>query len=222
LSRQILSNLWQVGGDGLTHPADAAAYLVRFQHSAALIDAGTGKGHARLKENIAACLGPADRLEHILLTHSHFDHTGGAAAVREDFGCSIVAHTLDAAYLEAGDNEVTGASWYGANLDALPIDIKLHGEESEIPVGNGIVRAIHWPGHSPGSVVYVTEIDDQRVLFGQDVHGPIHPALLSDEVMYQESLKKLLDLDADILLEGHYGIIRSKDEIRAFIRSFMR
>ncbi len=222
MSKQILSNLWQVGGDGLTHPADAAAYLVRFQHSAALVDAGTANAHSRLKKNIAACLRSEDRLEYVLLTHCHFDHTGGAAAVREDFGCSIVAHMLDAAYLEAGDNEVTAASWYGANLDALPIDIKLQGEESEITVGNGSIKAIHWPGHSPGSVVYVTEIDGLRVLFGQDVHGPIHPALLSDEARYQESLKKLVELDADILLEGHYGIIRSQDEIRAFIRSFMR
>ena len=60
------------------------------------------------------------------------------------------------------------------------------------------------------------------MLFGQDVHGPIHPALLSDEEQYQESLEMLLSLDADLLLEGHFGIFRTKEDVREFIRSFMR
>jgi hypothetical protein len=31
----------------------------------------------------------------------------------------------------------------------------------------------------------------------------------------------LIDLDADILCEGHFGIFREKPEITRFIRSFM-
>ena len=82
------------------------------------------------------------------------------------------------------------------------------------------MTAIHCPGHSPGSMVLTTRIDDRLVLFGQDVHGPIHPALLSDEVAYQASLKNLLDLDADLLLEGHFGVYRGKDSVRKFNSSF--
>ncbi|MBM3302144.1 MAG: MBL fold metallo-hydrolase, partial [Deltaproteobacteria bacterium] len=102
------------------------------------------------------------------------------------------------------------------------IDIKLQGEKSTLPVGNGSVTAIHWPGHSPGSVVYTTLIGGELVLFGQDVHGPIHPALLSDEKEYQASLAKLLDLDADLLLEGHFGIFYTKEDVREFIQSFVK
>jgi glyoxylase-like metal-dependent hydrolase (beta-lactamase superfamily II) len=221
VSKRIKNNLWQVGGGGLTDPSDAAIYLVRFDDKAALVDAGCGRGHSRLKQHIAECLGPDAQLEYLLLTHSHFDHTGGAAAVRRDFGCRIVAHELDAVYLESGDGEVTGASWYGGRLDPLPIDIKLQVEQTVLAIESGSVTAIHWPGHSPGSVVYTTEIEGELVLFGQDVHGPIHPDLLSDEKQYQASLKKLLALDADLLLEGHFGIFRGKDEGRDYIRSFM-
>jgi hypothetical protein len=71
-------------------------------------------------------------------------------------------------------------------------------------------------------VVYTTRMDGELVLFGQDVHGPIHPALLSDERQYQASLAKLAALDADILLEGHFGIVWTKEEVREFIQSFMR
>lgn len=60
------------------------------------------------------------------------------------------------------------------------------------------------------------------MLFGQDVHGPIHTDLLSDPAAYQDSLKKIRDLDADILCEGHYGIFHGKDRVREFIESFMK
>jgi glyoxylase-like metal-dependent hydrolase (beta-lactamase superfamily II) len=222
MAKTIMDNVWQVGGAGLTAPADAAAYLVRFGHGAALVDAGTGRGHSRLKNNIEKCLPPEVRLEYLLLTHCHYDHTGGAHDVRRDFGCRIAAHEKDAVYLESGDCDITAASWYGSGFEPLVVDVKLLGEESVIPVGNGSVTAMHRPGHSPGSVVYTVRLEDRLVLFGQDVHGPIHPALLSDERQYQDSLAKLLALDADLLLEGHFGIYRSREDVRDFIKSFMR
>ena len=204
---------------GLTDPADAAVYLVRFGDKAALIDAGSGRDQAELRENIAECLEPDVQLEYLLLTHCHFDHTGGAKAVRDDYGCRIVAHELDAIYLESGDNRVTGAGWYGAHLEPFVVDLRLHGEESTLSIGSGTVTAIHCPGHSPGSVVYTTHIEDQLILFGQDLHGPLHSELLSDEEQYLASLARLLNMEADLLLEGHFGIIETKPEVREFIQS---
>ncbi len=160
-------------------------------------------------------------VEYLFLTHCHFDHTGGAGAVRQDFGCKIVAHELDAVYLESGDSDVTAASWYGARMRPLPVDVRLAGPENIVEVETGQMTTLHWPGHSPGSMVLTTWLAGQLVLFGQDVHGPIHPSLLSDMSDYQVSLQKLLDLDADLLLEGHYGIFRGKGPVSDFIRSFM-
>jgi glyoxylase-like metal-dependent hydrolase (beta-lactamase superfamily II) len=174
-----------------------------------------------MKANIEACLSPEDKLEWLLLTHCHFDHTGGAQAMREAFGCRILAHEKDAVFLEKGDSEVTAASWYGTQMKPLPIDIKLSGYRNTIEIGEGRMEAIHWPGHSPGSLVFTTQLDSKLVLFGQDVHGPIHPSLLSDETLYQNSLRILVELDADLLLEGHYGIFRGKENVRGFIRSFL-
>jgi len=217
VNERIKNNLWQVGGRGLTDPADAAIYLVRFGAKAALIDAGTGRDHPQLRRNIAECLEPNVQLEYLLLTHCHFDHTGGARAVRDEYGCPIVAHELDAMYLESGDNRVTGAAWYGARLEPFAVDIRLQGEESTLAIGNGHVKAIHCPGHSPGSLAYTTEIDGQLVLFGQDIHGPIHSDLLSNEQQYLASLERLLNLKADLLLEGHFGVFETKQEVRQFI-----
>lgn len=67
------------------------------------------------------------------------------------------------------------------------MDLKLQGPESTLKIGSGRVTAIHMPDHSPCSMVYTTHIDGELVVFAQDVDGPIHPALLSDEKQYQES-----------------------------------
>ena len=214
---RIRNNLWQVGGNGLTDPSDAAIYLLSFGDKDALIDAGSGRGQAQLIKNIAEYLEPNVQLEYLLLTHCHFDHTGGAKAVRDEYGCRIVAHELDAVYLESGDNRVIGATWYGARLEPLAIDIKLQGQESKLAIGSGAVTAIHCPGHSPGSVAYTTDIDGELILFGQDIHGPIHSEFLSDEKQYLASLTRLINLEADLLLESHFGVIEPKHEVRQFI-----
>lgn len=134
---EILQNLWQVGGSDITGGGDAAVYLVRFGDRAALVDAGNGGRHAALVANIRGCLAETVSLEYLFLTHCHFDHTGGAKAVRDEFGCKIAAHTLDAVYLESGDSEVTAASWYGTRMQPLPVDIKLEGPEKRFPSVTG-------------------------------------------------------------------------------------
>jgi glyoxylase-like metal-dependent hydrolase (beta-lactamase superfamily II) len=96
----------------------------------------------------------------------------------------------------------------------------LQGGEATLTIGNGTMTAIHCPGHSPGSVVYTTDLDGQLVLFGQDIHGPLHSEFLSDEQQYVDSLGRLLDLKADLLLEGHFGVIETKKEVQLFIEEW--
>ncbi|MGD2269457.1 MAG: MBL fold metallo-hydrolase [Desulfobacterales bacterium] len=216
-----MENLWQVGGDHLTASGDAAIYLVRFGDEAALIDAGCGAGHDQLVKNISQCLPAAVRLSYLFLSHCHYDHTGGAEAVRHHYGCKIVAHELDAAFLERGDNTVTAASWYGARLSPLLVDHKIKAESEAIFVGKGMVQAYHCPGHSPGSLVFMVELNTTGVLFGQDIHGPLHPALLSDNRDYVNSLEFILSLEADILCEGHFGVFKGRQQIELFVRSFL-
>lgn len=219
-SMQVSKNVWQVGGSGLTAPEDAAIYLVRFGDAAALIDAGCGAGTQKLCAHVAQVIQKHVAVTHLFLTHCHFDHTGGSEQVRKRFGCKVVAHRLDAVYLETGDSNVTAAAWYGERMAPLRVDHQIEGTQEVIPVGSGEITAFHCPGHSPGSVVYVADIDSQRVLFGQDIHGPLHPDLLSDRADYVRSLGFILELNADILCEGHFGVFRGHSEIRRFIESY--
>ncbi len=218
---RILDDLWQVGGDGFSGPSDAAVYLVRSGPEAALIDAGCGDGHARVMDNIARCLPGGCRVSCLLLTHCHFDHSGGAEALRQALGCPITAHQLDALYLEQGDERTTAACWYGAEMAPLQIDNKLTASQTEIPAGSGKITAHHCPGHSPGSLVYTTQLGATRVLFGQDIHGPLHAMLRSNGIDYHASLERMLNMQADLLCEGHFGVIHGREAVASFIRSYL-
>lgn len=217
----ITNEIFQVGGGRLTSFEDAAIYLINFGGHAALVDAGCGHSQDTVVENIIASGVSPEEIDYLLITHCHYDHTGGAKGLKDLTRCQVIAHELEAQFLEQGDNTVTGANWYGAMLEPFLIDRKLSLQREEIDLGGRQIEAIHTPGHSPGSVVYLTESQGLKVLFGQDVHGPLDPSLLSNREDYIRSLELLLSLNADILCEGHYGIYKGQSEIEDFIRSFM-
>ncbi len=218
---KITSNIYQVGGSDLSNPSDASIYLVCSENEAALIDAGTGKGGKRLVDNINKTGVSFSSIKYLFLTHCHYDHIGGAEKIREHTGCSIIAHELDAEYIENGDSDVTAASWYGSYLEPVKVDIKVTGNSRDFKVGDLELHFYHTPGHSPGSSVLTVISDGQLVLFGQDVHGPLNDMLLSSRKDYMASLAFLISLEADILCEGHFGVYKGKDEVRDFIESYM-
>jgi len=217
----ITSEIFQVGGGHLSDPQDAAVYLITINSHAAVIDAGCGASVDRILDNIQSCGVEPSGIDYLMLTHCHFDHTGGADQFRNRTGCRMIAHEKDAVYLETGDDRVTAASWYGTSLPGFGVDLKLKNSSETIDLGGRKITALHLPGHSPGSVVYLMESDGQRVLFGQDVHGPLDASLKSDRSDYQNSLQKMVALKADILCEGHFGVYKGRDQVRQFISSYL-
>lgn len=218
---KITSNVFLVGGSNNSDPTDAAIYLIVSGSESALVDAGTGNGTARVLKNIRSAGADPRSVRYLFLTHCHYDHTGGANSIRNDTGCKIVAHELDAEFLEAGDSEVTAASWYGTWMEPVKIDVKVRAREKHFTVGSLETTFFHTPGHSPGSAVLTMVSDGKLVLFGQDVHGPLNDALRSVRKDYEKSLEFMLSLDADILCEGHFGVYVGREKVRDFIESFL-
>ena len=218
---QITKEIFQVGGGRLSALGDAAVYLIKVEGQSGLVDAGTGQATDRIIKNIEDCGVEPEKIKYLLLTHCHFDHTGGARQMKALTGCQIIAHELEVPFLEKPDQEVTAARWYGAKLEPFVVDRKIKGQRERITLGERIIEAIHIPGHSPGSLAFMMESEGMKVLFGQDVHGPLDPSLLSDRAKYVQSLKLLISLEAEILCEGHYGVIRGKKEVKEFINSFL-
>ncbi len=116
--------------------------------SCALIDTGTGQGiyFNRLVEQIKDYL---DKIVYIILTHCHYDHTGGAKKLQKLTGADVYIHKDESAILLRGNNVISGARMFGGSLE--PTDIKLLTNNDIIDLGYKL-KIIHTPGHTKGSI----------------------------------------------------------------------
>ncbi len=218
---KVTEGVFQVGGPEMTAPEDCCIYLVDMGRPV-LIDAGAGTAPRRLLYNLGHLgYAPSD-IHMIILTHCHIDHAGGARFLSEKYGVPLAIHELDAAAIEEGDNRRTAASWYGIDLEPTEVQHHLRGEGGDIGGGASSLRWIHTPGHTPGSISLLADCGMFKVLFGQDIHGPFYASFASDIEAWGESMRRLLELEADILCEGHFGIFRPASEVRNYIEDYMR
>lgn len=88
----------------------------------------------------------------ILLTHGHFDHIGGVRGLM-DGDTELVIHELDAPML--GDPE-RNAAWLINRRVTAPEATRLVREGDEITDAGMTFTVLHTPGHTPGSVCYLT------------------------------------------------------------------
>ena len=217
----IFDGIYLIGGPNVTLSDDAAVFIVDFKGEAVMIDAGAGRSTKNLVKNIEKCGFKPQQISHLILTHCHIDHIGSAPDFRARFGCKLVAHDLDADAIESGDPILTAANWYETEFPPTRLDMRLKGEHEILRFGEEELHCLHTPGHTPGSISIYLDRGGNRVLFGQDIHGPFMPSFRSDVEMWKKSMQKLLSLDADILCEGHFGVYRGRDEVAAVIRPFL-
>jgi glyoxylase-like metal-dependent hydrolase (beta-lactamase superfamily II) len=220
-TEEIISGVYLIGGPGITSADDAAVYLIDFAGELVLIDAGAGKSSSQIVRNIEMLgLNPTN-LSFLILTHCHIDHIGSAPFFKKQYGTKILIHELDAQAVENGDSRKTAANWYGTTFPPMAVDRKLKGEHETLKYGQEELHCLHTPGHTPGSISLYLERDGKRILFGQDIHGPFHKSFGSDINAWKQSMIKLLELNVDILCEGHFGIYQSKEKVREYIERYL-
>src|SRR5262245_9359768 len=100
----------------------------------------------------------------LLHTHGHFDHIGGSAELSELTGAPIRIHAADRPLYDALPDQ---AALFGltAQPPATPGPPVTDGEI--IRFGKSSVRAIHTPGHTPGSTCYLLD-GTTPILFSGD------------------------------------------------------
>lgn len=134
------------------------------------------------------------RIDRVLLTHAHFDHTRGYAELR--------AHTDAPIFAGRDDLPDLDAAW-----GVRPID---HGEHIDLG-GGATVEAIHTPGHTPGSTCFRVHGDAPAaaVCSGDTLFpgGPGRSASAADLRRELTSIReRLLPLPPDtVVLPGHGG-----------------
>ena len=220
-SLKIEEDIFIVGGPDITDGRDGCIYLINLGEMI-LVDTGAGWSVDKIFKNIKGLGLDCKNLTKILLTHCHIDHVGGAPVIKRRFGSKIYIHKLDAPPLENGDPILTAANWYQTSFPPTPVDVKFNLPEEILTIGEQKIICLHTPGHTPGSICIYLDKNGKRILFAQDLHGPILPEFGSNLGDWDHSTQKLLDLDADILCEGHFGIYKTKKEARDYILSYRR
>ncbi len=218
----IAEGIYLVGGPNISRSEDATVFIVAGGDELVMIDSGAGRSARMLENNIIDAGLDPKQIKLLILTHCHIDHIGAAAYFRREFSCQIAVHAGDAAALENGDAVLTAANWYETDFTPLKVDLKLNAEKGVIKCGPDEIHWLHTPGHTPGSVCLYIDRGGKRILFGQDIHGPFLPSFRSDIGQWCHSMEKLLELNADILCEGHFGIFQPRSAVEKYIRRYLR
>jgi glyoxylase-like metal-dependent hydrolase (beta-lactamase superfamily II) len=222
---QILDDVYLVGsgrtGVGLSDPYDCHIYLIDGGDEAALVDAGSGVDVAPILRNLEAHGVPKERVRTLVLTHAHADHSGGAAALRDLLGCRVLVGRPEAGIVETADAEASGLTIalpfgiypQGYRMTPCPVDQTLADEDS-LRVGRYRLRVLATPGHSPGSICLSVLMNGRHVLFTGDtiqycpVAGQVGWISMlnapgTDLDAYRSSVRRLANMNVDVLLPGH-------------------
>lgn len=145
------------------------------------------------------------RVEKILLTHGHVDHAAGADELRERLGVPIEGpHLADKFLLDSLPE--TAANYGIGEGRALTPDRWLDDGDA-VTVGELGFDILHCPGHSPGSVVFVSR-DARFALVGDVVFkGSVGRTDLpggNHEQLIRAIKEKVLPLGDDVaFIPGH-------------------
>jgi glyoxylase-like metal-dependent hydrolase (beta-lactamase superfamily II) len=161
----------------------------------AVIDPGPFH-EAHVARILEAASGP---VRWILCTHTHVDHSPGAALLKEHTGAAT--YGMQAKFIDRQDQSFTPD--------------RVVSEGDRVKVAGTVLRVLHTPGHASNQVCYLLE--DERVLFTGDhiMQGStvvINPpdGSMSD---YFISLERLFGEDIEWLAPGHGFLMERPKEV---------
>lgn len=214
----IIKNVYHVGDSG------CSVYLVDTNSNDGLVLIDCGMNLYYLIDKINHFGLNPKKIQHCIITHCHIDHIAICYDLKTSLNQNLkfYAHDLDADAIEQkGHDNKTAASWYGVDYKPIKLEKRFINEIETLKLGDYEFQCIHIPGHTPGSIAVFIKINNTKVLFGQDIHGPFMKSFGSNLDDYQKSMQKLLDLKADILCEGHFGIFQPAEKVYDYIKGYM-
>jgi glyoxylase-like metal-dependent hydrolase (beta-lactamase superfamily II) len=142
------------------------------------------------------------RLDMIILTHFHADHTGGLSDMAEEFGSEAFAGAGDAPYITNGGPAYTLSDMFGG---PEPAEVSELMEGDVIDLGEHRLRVINTPGHTSGGICLYDEVTRSLfsgdTVFGYGVGRTDFPSGSARELV--NSLRKLSGMDVKMLYPGH-------------------
>lgn len=168
----------------------------------------------------------------VISSHCDFDHTGGnaalkAAAPRAEFlaGRADVPMTEDVEVFISGrygefaardrfDDPPETTAEVRSSTRLVPVDRPLDGGERFDLGGGRIIEVLSVPGHSPGHLA-LWDAGNRALLISDAVLGETvpyadgraaFPPTYRDAAAYVDSIRRLREHDADLLLTAHYPV----------------
>lgn len=175
-------------------PLDTNAYLLETPGGNLLFDAPLGAA-----DHFAGA-----KIDWLLLTHGHFDHTADAARIQREQGCRIAYHADTAPMV----TDATFFRRHGFGLDIEPFQADRLLEECALcDVVGTRMQILHVPGHCPGSLCFY--FPDRGEMIGGDVlfRGGVGRWDLpggDGELLFDGIRKKVFALPEEtVVLPGH-------------------
>ena len=227
---RIHGNTWYVGTDGLS------SILIETDDGLILVDGGLPQSAERIDANIRAIGFDPLNIKAILVSHPHFDHSGGVAAIQRMtranvFSSEAGAVTLSSGRLQEDDPQYVADSDSGS-FPAVE-NVTAVGDGEFVSVGSINVKANHTPGHTAGSVTWTWESCALNTCINV-VYADSLTAVSAEGFSFVasgaadrmiESAGKIAELPCDILLSPHpfffgmYEKLERREEGNPFINS---
>jgi glyoxylase-like metal-dependent hydrolase (beta-lactamase superfamily II) len=227
---KIDEGLWLLG------TKESCVYLLEGSQSTVLISAGMSYILPDLLRQIDAFGISSQKIEHIIILHSHFDHVGIVPFLKRKWPNVKIYASARAWQVLSNPKAISIIHDYTlkvcrrvrGNTDDLSVldwqwryDVQgeVLDERSRIDLGNRHIEIHETPGHSSCSIsAYVPQL---KALFPSDaVAIPYRDEYViaagSSFGQYQQSLDKLSGLNIEILCADHYGYVRG-DEAKHYI-----
>ncbi|MFD1685673.1 MBL fold metallo-hydrolase [Halobellus litoreus] len=212
-------------------PRHGSVYIVDGEEPA-IVDSGTGWNREYVFDALAELDIDRAALEHLLLTHVHLDHAGGAGYLVEACPNATVRtheigapHLVDPERLVEGTKDAVGDNW-DFYVDPKPIPearIEPLADGDEIDLGDRRLSVSHTPGHAPHHVVFFEP--DDGLLYTGDATGIYVPE--RDEIRETspppqfdlegclDDVRTIEDLAPETLCFGHHGDVEYDSALMA-------
>jgi glyoxylase-like metal-dependent hydrolase (beta-lactamase superfamily II) len=148
-----------------------------------------------------------------IVTHGHLDHTFSVHAFDQKYGVATYIHPKDRAFLQNPEGIMTPGGptteilrQMGISHFEEPADVRELTHGTELEIAGFKLKALHAPGHTPGSTVFV--VDDEYLISGdvlfQNSIGNTSFRLGSSSDMKKTLRNVILPLNDElIVLPGH-------------------
>jgi len=204
-------------------PGQVAAYLVDGGDGLAVVESGPASTLPALLRGVRSLGREPEEITHVLVTHVHLDHAGGAGALlRHAPRARVYVHPRGAAHLADPSRLLASASLlYGDRMHALwgetvpvpPDRLAVLEDGAEVRVGGRRLAAVDTPGHAghhhafhdpDAGLVFTGDVGGIRVGGARYVSAPTPPPEI-DLAAWSASLERIRDLRPRILLPTHFG-----------------